>query len=167
MQAEAVSEKKIQRAIKLSRLNGWSVAGFAGLCAVVVLPLGSFFGFVVGFAVALSGIMELRGHALLKQRSVSSIPWLVGSQVYLIAVLWAYASYNIMHFDAEDPWARFSPGFKDLILSINPDVYLVEAMLKIAYSATYFSLIIAVLLYQGGLCLYYLSRKKYLYAEGE
>ena len=84
---------------------------------------------------------------------------------YLIAVLWAYAGDQLLRFDSDDPWALFPSEFKDLILAINPDEYLVEALLRITYPATYFSLILVVLIYQGGLCLYYFSRRKYLYAE--
>ena len=92
---------------------------------------------------------------------------LVESQVYLIIVLWCYSVFNLATFDSADPWARFSPGFKDLILSVNPDVYMVEALLKVSYQATYISLILVVLIYQGGLYLYYFSRRKYLYPASE
>jgi hypothetical protein len=165
MQDEAISEKKILKALAISRLNGWSVAGFAGLCGLLVLVLGDVFGFMIGLAVAASGMMELQGNRLLRRRETSAFIWLAGSQVYLMVVLWAYASFNIMSFDKEDPWARFSPSIKEFILSINPDVYLVETMLKVSYFATYIALIVAVLIYQGGLCLYYFSRKKFLYAD--
>jgi hypothetical protein len=161
------SNKKIQRALVISRTNGWSVAGFAGVCALVVILFGDVFGFLVGLAVSLSGVMELKGSRLLRGLDKKAIGWLVGSQVYLIIVLWIYALFNLVTFNSTDPWARFSPGFKDLILSINPDVYLVEALLKVTYLATYITLILVALIYQGGLCLYYLSRKKYLYAESE
>ena len=142
-----------------------SVAGFAALCALVVLLLGDFLGFGIGLAVSVSGLLELRGNRLLLQRHMKAILWLVVSQLYLIVVLWAYAAYQLQKFDPENPWAIFSPEFKDLILSINPDAYLIEAMIRITYPATYFALILAVLIYQGGLSLYYLSRKKYLYAD--
>jgi len=165
MQSEAVIEKKVQRALKISRINGLSVAGFAGLCAVVVLLFGDFFGFAVGIAVALSGLIELKGNRLLASRIDRAFYWLVGSQIYLMIVLWGYASFNIANFDKSDPWAQFPLSFKDLLLSINPDVYLVEAMLAVTFYATYVALIIAVLIYQGGLGLYYFSRKKFLYAD--
>ena len=167
MQPEAISEKRIQRAISISQINGWSVAGFAALCALAILLMGDWVGFAIGLAVSASGGMELRGHRLLKDRNGQAFPWLVGSQLYLIAVLWAYAAFQLMQFDSANPWASFPPEFKDLMLSINPDQYLVEALLRITYPTTYFSLILAVLIYQGGLSLYYLSRKKYLYAETE
>jgi hypothetical protein len=162
-----ICDKKIRRATAISKLNGWSVAGFAGLCALAVLVFGDWFGFMVGVAVALSGFMELRGSRLLGNKNPGAISWLVGSQIYLIAVLWYYASFNLLTFDKSDPWGMFSPGLKDLILGIQPDQYLVEEMLIMTYYATYLSLILVVLIYQGGLCLYYLSRKKYLYPVAE
>ena len=165
MEREAISEKKIQRALTISRINGWSIVGFAILCSLVVLLLGDLFGFAIGLAVTVSGLMELRGNRYLSSSNPRAIAWLCSSQIYLIAVLWAYAGYQLLRFDSDDPWALFPPEFKDLMLAINPDEYLVEALIRITYPATYFSLILAVLIYQGGLCLYYFSRKKYLYAE--
>lgn len=165
MHPEAISEKKIQRVLTLSRINGWSIVSFAALCSLVVLLMGDFFGFFIGIAVSSSGLMELRGNRLLTNKDARASLWLVVSQIYLIAVLWVYAAYQLLRFDSEDPWAMFSPEFKDRILSINPDAYLVEVMIRITYPVTYFALILVVLIYQGGLCLYYISRKKYLYAE--
>ena len=167
MVEEVEADKKIQRALWISQVNGWSIAGVAGLSALVVILFGQVFGFLVGIAVAVGGLMELRGGRLLSNGSAVGIRWLAASQVYLMAVLWSYAGYSLTQFDKSDPWARFSPHFKDFVLKINPDVYLVELMLEFSYYATYISLIIAVLIYQGGLCLYYLSRKKYLYVERE
>lgn len=167
MDEESASEKKIQRAIGVSRVNGWSVATFAGMCSLVVAFFGDVFGFLIGLVVCLSGVMEIHGSRLLRGGSKSAFNWLVESQVYLIIVIWCYSVFNLATFDSADPWARFSPGFKDLILSVNPDVYMVEALLKVSYLATYISLILVVLIYQGGLCLYYFSRRKYLYPASE
>lgn len=142
-----------------------SVAGFAALCALVVLLFGDFLGFAIGLAVSVSGLVELVGSRLLQRKELKSIVWLTLSQLYLIVVLWAYSIYQLRVFEPDNPWAIFSPEFKDLILSINPDAYLIEALIRITYPATYFALILVVLIYQGGLCIYYLSRKKYLYAD--
>jgi hypothetical protein len=163
MDGGLISEKKMRRAEQFSRVNSWSIIGFALLSSVAVLFLGNIYGVLVGLAVALGGYFELRGHRYLLKREVSAIPWLVGSQLYLIIVLWGYSLNNLLTFDASNPWAAFSPGFKDLVLSINPDVQLVEAMLKVSYFLMYLSLILAVLIYQGGLSLYYLTLKKILY----
>lgn len=165
MEGETISQNKIRRGIRTSRINSWSIIGFASLSSIGVFFFGDFYGALVGLAVALSGCMELRGSLLLAKGSLASIRWLVSSQLYLIAVLLGYSYNNLVSFDASDPWARFSPGLKDLILAINPDVYLVETMLTLSYYAVYVSLIVAVLIYQGGLSLYYLSRKKYLYPK--
>lgn len=163
MENNSSHPKQIQRALWISRLNGWSVAGFAGFCAVVSLLMGSVYGFLVGAAVALSGVMELQGNRLLQKARMRGIGWLVFSQLYLIGVLWAYSINQLTRFDSSNPWEMFSPGFKDLMLSLNPDVYLVEDLIQVTFFATYISLILAVLLYQGGLSIYYLTRKKYLY----
>lgn len=167
MKGKATSEERIRRVIQLSRINGWSIVGFAGLCAIVVLLFGDLFGFSVGVAIAVGGWMELHGNQLLKKQNIIAFRWLAGSQIYLIIVLWSYCYNNIVRFDPSDPWERLSPEFKNLILSINPDTYLIEELLKVTYYATYIAVIVTVLIYQGGLCLFYLSRKKYLYSASE
>ncbi len=159
------AERKINRAILISRLNGWSIVIVALLSVLVTLFAKSLFGTVVGLAVLVAGYLELRGHKLLVSRNISAVSWLTISQWYLMAVLFAYSIINLVQFDANDPWAPFSSSFKELVLAINPDVYLVETMLKISYHAVYVSLIVAVLVYQGGLSIYYFSLKKYLYAN--
>ncbi|MDA0349269.1 MAG: hypothetical protein O3C43_19550 [Verrucomicrobia bacterium] len=163
MDGALISEKKIRRAEQISRVNSWSIIWFALLSTVVVLFLGNLYGVLVGLAVALGGYFELRGHRYLIKREASAIPWLVGSQLYLIVVLWGYSLKHLLSFDESNPWAPFSSGMKDFILAINPDVQLVEAMLKVGYFLVYLSLILAVLIYQGGLSLYYLALKKLLY----
>ena len=167
MGPEVSFERKIQRAASLSKINGWSIAGFAALCTVVVLLMGDWLGVAIGLSVTTAGVMELRGHRLLVAREASAFSWLVGSQLVLMFVLWSYAAYQLFSFDSADPWARFSQAFKDLMLSINPDAHLVEALLRITFQATYLALILTVFIYQGGLAFYYFSRKKYLYAKGE
>lgn len=166
MEKATGNNKAIRSAIFVSRINGWSVTGFAALCAVIALVMGSLWGGVIGAAVALSGLMELQGNRLLQKGEASAVRWLAFSQVYLIGVLWIYAIQQLITFDSGDPWARFSPEFKEFMLNLYPDVYLVEDLLKVTYLATYISLMVAVLIYQGGLGIYYLSRKKYLYAGG-
>ena len=162
---EEKSRKKIRRVTNISRLNGWSILAVAGLSALVSLVLGHVFGVVIGCAVAVSGYFELRGHQRLVARKGGAVAWLVISQWYLMIVLWSYCVINLYHFDSSNPWAMFSPRFKEFILAINPDAYLIESMLTVSYYATYISLILAVFIYQGGLSLYYLSVKKYLYPK--
>ena len=161
------SDKKIRLAAIIAQMNGGSIAGFAAVCAVAVLLFGDLYGFVVGIAVSVSGGLELRGGRLLKTRDPRAITWLVGSQLYLMAVLWCYAAYNLWSFDKADPRARFSPDLKEMVLSLLPDPYMADAMITITLYATWLTLILVVLIYQGGLSLYYLSRKKYLYPTAE
>lgn len=162
-----LAERKINRAVLISRLNGWSIVIVALLSVLVTIFAKSLLGTVIGLAVFVGGYLELRGHKLLVSRNISAVTWLAISQWYLMTVLFAYSIINLVRFDTNDPWASFSSSFKDLILAINPDVYLVETMLRVSYYAVYASLILTVLIYQGGLAIYYLSLKKYLYANSQ
>ena len=66
--APTPQEKVLKRVLKVSRLNGWSVAVFAGLCVLLTLALGDLLGSIIGLLAVTSGWMEIRGHRQLQRR---------------------------------------------------------------------------------------------------
>ncbi len=165
MSAEAITEKKLNKAVVVSHRHGWSIAGFAGLCTVVVLFLGDWKGFIVGSLVTLCGVMEIHGSRLLKERKINSIGWLCLGEAFLFLVLWVYCAIQIQAFDPSNPWEHFSPAAKSLLLSVNPDQGLVEQLIGMMYRVLYLVMLVVVLFYQGGMCIYYYTRKKFLESD--
>ena len=88
MQPPPRPEDVLHRVIKLSRLNGWSVAIFAGVCAVGSLAFGDLLGASVGLLVTFGGALEVRGHRMLKRNDAGGMRWLVRSQLVVLAVIW-------------------------------------------------------------------------------
>ena len=72
-------EEVLRRVLKFSRLNGWSVAIFAGLCTFVSLAMGDPVGIAVSLLVTLGGAIEVRGYRMLKRRNVDGLRWLIRS----------------------------------------------------------------------------------------
>lgn len=167
MSVEAIKEKKLNRAVVVSHRHGWSIAGFAGLCTLVVLFMNDWAGVVVGTLVTLCGMMEIHGSKLLKARQKNSIAWLCLGEAFLFFVLWVYCALQIQAFDPANPWGEISDGTKSLLLSVNPDQALVEELISFMYRALYFVMLGVVLIYQGGFCIYYYTRKKLLVGEAK
>lgn len=167
MSDEAINEKKLNRAVTVSHRHGWSIAGFAGLCTVVVLFFADWTGVLVGSLVTLCGAMEIHGSKLLKGRDPDAIAWLCLGEAFLFLVLWVYCAVQIQGFDPANPWEHFSPEVKDLLLAVNPDQSLVEQLIGMMYRVLYMVMLGVVLIYQGGFCVYYYSRKKLLVGQGK
>ena len=161
-----MNHKKIQRALSISKYNGWSIALFSGLVALISLFRGDFTSVGVGLLVVLAGSMEVCGHHLLKRGRRSAILWLSGSQLWLFLVIVTYAVAQIVFFDMAKASGLLSASTVDLIQTMGQTVELdeeaIRELLTTAFYATYVGVILTVFLYQGGLFLFYQSRRKYL-----
>ncbi len=161
-----MNHKKIQRALSISKYNGWSIALFSGLVALISLFRGDFTSVGVGLLVVLAGSMEVCGHHLLKRGRRSANLWLSGSQLWLFLVIVTYAIAQIVFFDMAKASGLLSASTVDLIQTMGQTVELdeeaIRELLTTAFYATYVGVILTVFLYQGGLFLFYQSRRKYL-----
>ena len=174
-----MNHKKIQRALSISKYNGWSIALFSGLVVLISLFLGDFTSVGVGLLVVLAGSMEVCGHHLLKRGRRSAILWLSGSQLWLFLVIVTYAVAQIVFFDLArllsatlgliqavvdraKAFGLLSASDLDLIQTVVRDEEAIRELLTTAFYATYVGVILTVFLYQGGLFLFYQSRRKYL-----
>ena len=60
----------LHRVMRTARLNGWSIAVFAGLCALISLAFGDLVGAFIGIVVTVGGVTEIRGLRRLKQHEI-------------------------------------------------------------------------------------------------
>ena len=160
-------EEILHRVIKLSRLNGWSVVLFAGLCAVGSLALGDFLGALVGALVAFGGSLEVRGCRMLQRDDAGGMRWLVRSQLAVLAVIWAYAFSRLLSFNDQMLREALShrlvrqllhllmgPALDELGFTLEDALPLVRLFLCVLYG----SVLLTTLIYQGGLALHYRHR---------
>jgi hypothetical protein len=158
MQPPLLPEEILHRVIKLSRLNGWSVAVFAGVCAVGSLAFGDLFGASVGLLVTFGGALEVRGYRMLKRNDAGGMRWLVRSQLVVLAVIWAYAISRLLSFNDQMVRETFSPQMRtsldELGLTLEDILPLARHFIDVLYG----SVLAAALIYQGGLALYYRRR---------
>ena len=162
-------DQVLRRVLAVSRLNGWSVALFAGVCALGALPFGDLVSFAVGALVTVGGIMEIRGNHQLRRRDPDGMRLLVRSQLFVLGVIWVYAVPRLLSFDAAYLQDQVIPGLRDNLAAagMNLDEVLQEVgldqkqivpMVHLAFVVLYSTVMLATLIYQGGLALFYRHR---------
>jgi len=162
-------DQVLRRVLSVSRLNGWSVALFAGACALGSLLFGDLVSFAVGALVTVGGVMEIRGHRRLRRRDPDGMTLLVRSQLVVLGVIWAYALPRLLSFDAAYLQDQVIPNLRDNLAAVGMslDEVLQEAgltqkqivpLVHLFFVVLYGSVMLVTLLYQGGMALYYRHR---------
>jgi hypothetical protein len=148
-------EEVLRRVLKTSRLNGWSVAIFAGLCSLVSAAFGDPVGASIGLLVALGGLLEVRGHRLLQRRDADGLRWLVRSQLMVLGVIWTYAVTRLMSFDEGLVRELVTPDMRATLNELGVSMEDILPLVRRFFYLLYGSVMAATLIYQGGLALYY------------
>ena len=151
-------EEILRRVLKVSRLNGWSVAIFAGLCSLVTLATGDPVGVSVGLLVTLGGALEVRGHRMLQRGNAAGMTWLVRSQLVVLGTIWVYAATRLLSFDAELVRELVTPELRTSLNELGLTMEDILPLVRRAFYLLYGSVMAVTLIYQGGLALYYRRR---------
>lgn len=154
----------LAKVLKVSRLNGWSVAVVAGLGALVSLLLGDVVGGSIGLLIVASGSMEIRGHRLLQRRDIDGMRWLVRSQLFFLGVVLTYAVSRLFSFDSEYILSNLTPEMEAALKDVGVSRAELVPLVQLCFRAFYGTIIGVTLLYQGGLAFFY-RRKTALVAE--
>ncbi|MDP2138500.1 MAG: hypothetical protein Q8J74_11680 [Candidatus Didemnitutus sp.] len=158
------AQRALKKVLTISLLNGWSVALFAGLCSLVSLAFGELLGFGVGLLVVASGVMEIHGHRRLKRHQADGLTWLVRSQLFLLSVLLVYAVSRLFSLDGETVLSNLTPEMETVLSEAGITRADIVQMVQLFFRAFYSAIILATLLYQGGLAFFY-RRKSPLVIE--
>lgn len=134
----------------------------AGACTVISLLVGSWIGVTVGVLVTSAGVIELRGRRRLMGRDVRGVGFLVAAQVIILATIVVYAAANLLRYDEAALIAQLTPRHHDLLARAGLSVADLRPMLKPFHLALYSTVIGVTVLFQGGLALFYHSRKPQL-----
>ena len=156
----------LRRVLRLARMNGWSVALFAGLCSLVSLAFGDLVGFAVGVLVSFGGALEVRGYRKLKRRDPDGMTLLVRSQLVVLGAIWAYALPRLLSFDAGYLQCEVLPNARQMLAAagMDLDALLAQAgidagqvvpLVHLFFVVLYGTVMLTTLIYQGGMALYY------------
>lgn len=154
----------------ISRLNGWSVALFGGLCLLVATVMLDPIGIGLSLVAVSSGAMEIRGRGRLRRRDASGMDGLIRAQLLLLTVILVYCASRVFGFDAGYLRDEVIPEARQnlLLFGIELDAMLREGGLTVddlipfvryTYWLIYSVIALVACFYQGGLALYYRRRR--------
>jgi hypothetical protein len=166
MKPEPSPAETLRKVIKIAQVNGMVVVfPVAGLCALVEVALGDWFGAIVGFLVAAAGWSEWHGARLLKRGEARGIGWLVRSQLYLLGLIWVYALTQMAGYNPDyvrsnmQGMSRISGvNIQDMFENLGYDPQEVAQLGRTFCYVLYGSFALVAVFYQGGLALFYRRR---------
>jgi hypothetical protein len=148
---------KIRKGVSVALFDGWTIGIFAGL--TLIGGLFSFVGLLLGAGMMAVAYVEIRGAKRLRQLDPAAPKTLAWNQVFLGALLFAYAVFSL--------W-RIYAGQTELAAQLNAYPELagiagdVERLSQLIGLLIYGTLIAVAVFGQGGTALFYLTRRKYI-----
>ena len=150
------------RVLRLSKINGWSVAIISGLGALVSLLFGDLFGCAIGALVLWGGITEIKGNHKLRRKDIDGMRLLVWAQLMVLGVIWVYAASSLGSFDAEFALSNQTPEMQQILTDAGVDTAELTTLIRLIFYVFYGVVMVVTLIYQGGLALYYRRRTPFV-----
>jgi hypothetical protein len=95
----------------------------------------------------------------------SGMVWLLRAQLAVLAIVFLYVLANLLAYDAAALMARLTPEMRGTLEQYGVLVSDLEPLLKPMYFAVYLLMMSGTLLFQGGLALFYKTRRGQVAAE--
>ncbi len=153
-------DKALRRMLAIAHVDGWSIVIVAALGGLASLPQPSWLFTGTAILVVLTGFGELHGRRILQRGDRRGLRWLIGAQLALLAVIWAYAWCRWRFFDAAAMWVEL-PAFAQAQIDrqLNAAGLIPELdrlwLLQMTNALVCIILAFLTLLYQGGMAAYY------------
>ena len=154
-----VAMRKVRRAASVASFDGWTIGAFGGF--TFLLGLTDPTSIVLGLAMVAIAFVELRGAGKLKQLDTTACQALAINQLVLGSLLLVYAGwrmYAVLRGGGEyDALAGSDPQMKEMLGSV-------ADLTRMVMMAVYGALMLIALFGQGGMALYYRSRRSHIEA---
>jgi hypothetical protein len=157
--SDTPAEKSLRRVLFVSALDGWSVAFVAGFSTLLSLLFSGWIGVVIGALITAGGIIELRGRNRLMRGDAGGMSALVCAQLIILGTFWIYSAGNLLAYDEAAIMAQITPDIREAMSQLGVTVADLQAMMKPVFFGFYLVIMLVTLLFQGGLALYYHSRR--------
>jgi hypothetical protein len=153
--------RKIRRAISTATFDGWTLAAFG--VVTFIFGMGDVVAVALGAGLMAIGVIELYAARRLKRLEPPAVGVLVWNQIALGSVLMIYAIwrvFDVLHnpansaFAAEAAAAGLNAGDLKGLAGLDQSITLL----------VYYSLMAVAVFGQGGLALFYFTRRKHLQA---
>jgi hypothetical protein len=149
-------DEALRRVLRTAHLDGMGILVISGAFALASAASRDRSGMIVGLLVAAAGAIELHGGSLLRRGERGGVYWLIGSQIYLLAVLLSYVTMRLTHIDVGMVKGLLPDDVKKQILDTGMTV---DEFLRMGYGFLYRLVGGLSILYQGGMALYYLRKR--------
>jgi hypothetical protein len=149
------ADQALARVLKISRLNGWSIAIISSLGALFSLAFGDLTGAGIGLLAACAGGMEVRGHRLLQRGDADGLRWLGRAELFLLAVIATYAASRLLSFDAESVRENITPDQQAVLQEVGLEMTDVIPLVRLVFRLFYGAVLLLTCLYQGGMIFFY------------
>lgn len=155
-QPPLLPEKTLSRVERIGRIHGGCVLYVAGVFALLSAMNGDTLGAITGLLVAGAGAIEHHGATMLGQWDPRGVQWLVASQGFLFVAIAGYCGARLSHLELPPIPAEIRPMIEANaeLVGLNADDYLV-----MVYRLGLKLVLILSVFYQGGLALYYFTRR--------
>ncbi|MDB5356810.1 MAG: hypothetical protein JWN24_3263 [Phycisphaerales bacterium] len=159
----------VQRAARTACFSAWTmlIIGLSGGLFALISP--SMAGIVTALALCVVGVVEYCGYRGLRRADPDAALLLARNQLFFLALIVAYAIWQMVSFSSASVKAAVIPDDVRSQLSLMPDLTRqidgqIDLWSAVANYGFYALLIVLSILFQGGLALYYFTRRKHLAA---
>ena len=121
--------------------------------------MGDPMGLFVGLLAISAGALEIHGRRRLGRRDPRGMNWLVRAQLLLLVVVLVYAISRVASYDGDLAVANLTPEMRAALQEMQLDPAELEPMVQLVVWVGYGSIMLVTCFYQGGLSIYYRSRK--------
>jgi hypothetical protein len=149
-------DEALRRVLRTAHMDGMGILVISGAFALFEAESRDRSGMIVCLLVAAAGAIELHGGSQLRRGERGGLLWLVGSQIYLLAVLLSYVSLRLAHIDINVVRELLTDDVKKQITDSGMTV---DEFAHGLYGLFYRLVGGLSILYQGGMALYYLRRR--------
>jgi hypothetical protein len=166
--SEFPPEPTLRRVLALSLMDGWCMSLFSGFCTLLSLLMAEWSGAVVGAVVLSCGLTTLRNRRRLVQGVASGITWLLRAQLMVILVVFLFVLKNLLAFDPAamhqklvslESSSAIGGLLVNLLSAFGLSVSDFLPFLTPVYFGFYLLVMSGTLVFQGGLALFYLTRR--------
>jgi uncharacterized membrane protein len=172
VQEAAVAYKPVKKAAGIA-LGSAVTTLLIGACAVpFTLVWPSFAGAMITVGLCAVGVVEFLGYRKMKRAQASAARHLAANQLAFLGLITLYCAIQMLTFSVEDvKAAAMSPEFRaqlgampDMARGFDRDIDQLAPLVTYGFYGFYSLVIVLSVLFQGGLALYYFTRRKSLEA---
>lgn len=163
--SDSLPEPTLRRVLALSLMDGWCMTLFSGFCTSVSLLTGEWTGACVGAIVMSCGVTTLRSRKRLIVGDAVGIVWLLRAQLVVLTIVFLYVLGNLLAYDTAALMAHLTPEIRNMLDQYGVSLADLESLMKPLYFGIYLLVMAGTLLFQGGLALFYKTRRGQVTAE--